>query len=101
MILDIQGTMNTQGRQLTPISGDEVGVDGQRKIPKGDAFQSETEVCLCPGQKMRLMSAQCSRIYAERAVCAKPWGQSAGFLGICWDFTGWLDACAEQWKWAG
>lgn len=42
MILDIQGTVNTQRRQLTQISGDEVGEDGQREIPKEDAFQNET-----------------------------------------------------------
>lgn len=42
MILDIQGTVNAQRRQLPQISGDEVGEDGQREFPKEDDFQNET-----------------------------------------------------------
>ena len=42
MILDIQGTVTAQRRQLTQISGDEVGEGGQREFPKEDDFQNET-----------------------------------------------------------
>lgn len=46
VIVDTQGTMHTRRRQLTQISRDEVGVGGQREIPKGRGTQNETRICL-------------------------------------------------------
>lgn len=44
---------------------------------------------------------KCTMFQAERALCAKPKGQSAGFLGLSKDFIGWVEADSKKLKWSG